>query len=139
MALSQKINIPQKPPMVMIDEITATAEGKIETRFFIRPDNPLCHEGYLTEAGLIENIAQTAAARTGIRNSDVEKEPPTGFIGGIRHLQILRYPMAGEQITTTVEVEHEVFNASVVRGSICLGSERIASCQLKIFLIPDNG
>ena len=62
MASPEKINIPQKPPMVMVDKLIFAEEKKVVTSFLIRRDNIFCSDGVFTEAGLIENMAQTAAA-----------------------------------------------------------------------------
>jgi len=134
MAPSEKIAIPQKPPMVMIDRIVDSTNGLVTSAFLILPGNVFCHRGRFTEAGLIENMAQTAAAAAGLKSDGDGRPPRIGFIGGIRDLVIHHYPEAGQEILTTIEVEHEVFNASVVRGTVKLNGSTIASCQLKIFL-----
>jgi predicted hotdog family 3-hydroxylacyl-ACP dehydratase len=135
MAPSEKINIPQKPPMVMVDRLLPSPEGIVRTGFLIRPDNVLFHQGHLTEAGLIENMAQTAAAGTGMRPAREGEFPPVGYIGGIRNLKIFSYPVAWQEITTTVQILHEVSEASVVKATVFLGDTLIASAELKIFLI----
>ena len=57
--------IPQRPPMVMIDRLMSCDEKQVVTELLIRPDNIFIdHKGF-TSPGLMENIAQTAAARTG--------------------------------------------------------------------------
>jgi len=88
MALPQEINIPQKPPMVMVDRLTGVVENVTTTTFLIRDDNIFCENGELREPGLIENMAQTAAAGTGARTGDSAAEAPAGIIGGIRSLII---------------------------------------------------
>ncbi|MFC2102226.1 3-hydroxyacyl-ACP dehydratase [Bacteroidota bacterium] len=138
MASFETINIPQKPPMVMVDKLIRAEEGIMETTFLIRRDNVFCDDGTFTEAGLVENMAQTAAAGVGSKPDFSKKEAPVGFIGGIRNLKIFRYPVAGDELTTRITIEHEVFNASVVLGEVFLNNELVASCQLKIFLVqPD--
>ena len=67
MALPQEINIPQKPPMVMVDRLTGVVDNVTTTNFLIRDDNIFCEKGEFREPGLIENMAQTAAAGTGAR------------------------------------------------------------------------
>jgi 3-hydroxyacyl-[acyl-carrier-protein] dehydratase len=135
MASSQEINIPQKPPFVMVDRLVSVTEGWIETSFDIREENILCDHGVFTEAGLIENMAQSAAAGTGARPGIKSGKPPIGFIGGIRHLNIHKHPRCGDTIRTTIEIEHEIMDASVVAGKVWLDQQLMAECQLKIFLI----
>ena len=135
MASFKEVKIPQKPPMVMVDKLIRADGGIVETTFRIREDNIFCDEGIFTEPGLVENMAQTAAAGVGSKPDLDGKEPPVGFIGGIRNLKILQYPVPGDELFTRITIEHEVFDASVVLGEIFLKGEPIASCQLKIFLL----
>jgi len=121
--------------MVMVDKLITAANGIVETTFFIREDNLFCDKGLFTEAGLVENMAQTAAAGVGSKPDMAGKEPLVGFIGGIRNLKIVQFPSGGDEIFTRITVEHEVFDASVVQGEVFLNNQLIASCQLKIFLL----
>ena len=57
--------IPQAPPFVMVDVLLYTDELSSRSRFIIKPDNVMVQNGCFTEGGLLENIAQTAAARAG--------------------------------------------------------------------------
>jgi predicted hotdog family 3-hydroxylacyl-ACP dehydratase len=135
MAPSEEINIPQKPPMVMVDRLVEVAGLTTVTTFLIREDNVFCENGKFREPGLIENMAQTAAAGVGSKPGHAGKEAPLGFIGGIRNLVIHHLPAAGEEITTRVTVLHEVFDATIVQGEVFLNDRLIAGCELKIFLI----
>ena len=135
MASSEEINIPQKPPMVMVDRILSIVENRTTTAFLIREDNIFCQDGFFREPGLIENMAQTAAAGVGSKPGVATGEPPMGFIGGIRNLKITGFPSVGEEITTTATLLHEVFDARIIQGEVLLNNELIASCELKIFLV----
>ena len=127
--------IPQKQPVIMIGKLLEVNGMKTVTSFFIREENVFCSEGFLREPGLIENMAQTAAAGVGYVSGKTGKNPPVGFIGGLRNLRIDELPRVGSEIRTEVTVEHEVFDATVVTGKIFLEERCIASCELKIFLM----
>jgi len=135
MASFEKVNIPQKPPMVMVDRLVDVVDKTTVTSFLVREDNVFCENGEFREPGLIENMAQTAAAGVGSKPGTTGGDPPLGFIGGIRDLKIYAFPKVGQEITTTVTVEHEVFDATVVKGVVHLDGALIAECELKIFLI----
>jgi predicted hotdog family 3-hydroxylacyl-ACP dehydratase len=135
MAPSEEINIPQKPPMVMVDRLLRAEGTETVTSLYIRKENVFIDRGRLSEAGLIENMAQTAAAGTGASTDGAGQEPRTGFIGGIKDLKISELPAIGEEIITRVTVEHTVFDANVVRAEITLNRNVIAACEMKIFLI----
>jgi predicted hotdog family 3-hydroxylacyl-ACP dehydratase len=137
MALSEEINIPQKPPMVMIDRLARISGSETETLLTIRKDNVFVDDGLFTEAGLIENMAQTAAA--GVEhNAGSGNKPAPGFIGSIRNLNIYILPPVGVQIKTIVKVEHEVGDATVVKGEIFLNNNLSASCEMNIFRIINH-
>ena len=134
MASSEEVNIPQKPPMVMVDRILEISGEETVTAFRIKPDNILCENGFFSEAGLIENMAQTAAAGAGAGIREGGGEPPVGFIGGIKNLRIFALPLEGTEIRTRVKVLHRIMEASVVQGEVWQDQQLLASCELKIFL-----
>jgi predicted hotdog family 3-hydroxylacyl-ACP dehydratase len=127
--------IPQRPPMVMIENLILAEEKKTISSLTILPENIFCENGVLKEPGLIENMAQTAAAGSGYKSISKQQKPPEGFIGGIRNLVINALPEIGQVIRTEVIVEHEIFDALVVNGKVFLGESMIASCEMKIFQI----
>lgn len=59
--------LPQRPPFIMVDKLTYYDPKHAKTVFLVRADNIFCHDGVMEEAGLVENIAQTCAARTGFK------------------------------------------------------------------------
>ena len=125
--------IPQRPPMVMVGELVSVEGKTTTTTFRITEENLFLQGGSLSEAGIIENIAQTAAAGAGYRARQEGMEPPRGFIGQIRNLVIHFLPAAGEEITTEVTVEHEVMDATVITGRSFIKGKLLAGCELKIF------
>jgi len=124
--------------MVMVDRIVSISGKTTETAFLIGEDNVLCENGRFTESGLIENMAQTAAAGAGTSPADAGKEARRGFIGGIRNLKIDDLPAVGQEIITRATVIHEVFEAAVVMGEVFLDHRLIASCELKIFALKEQ-
>jgi predicted hotdog family 3-hydroxylacyl-ACP dehydratase len=126
--------IPQKAPFIMIGKLLDVTVNKTVTSLLINEDNLFCSERIFREPGLIENMAQTAAAGVGYISKKAGKEPPVGFIGGLRNLQIYELPEMGKEIRTEVFLEHEVLNATVVSGKIYLEERCIVTCELKIFL-----
>lgn len=126
--------IPQRPPFVMIDKVL-TADGTVsETSFTVRDGELFVEAGYFIESGLVENMAQTAAAGTGYKAQEDGKPAPIGFIGALKGLHITELPKVGETITTTITFVHQVMNAHIVQGLARIGNREIARCELKIFL-----
>jgi predicted hotdog family 3-hydroxylacyl-ACP dehydratase len=129
--------LPQRPPMVMIDTFISCTDIKTFTSLTIIPENIFVTNGFLAEPGIIENIAQTAAAGLGfsIINKGLGNEVPVGVIGGINNLKIYFLPKTGVVIKTEVTIVHEVLNASIISGKVFAGNRLVADCEMKIFLI----
>jgi len=126
--------LPQRPPFVMIDQLLQADDRLIKTTFTVREGHELVKNGYFTEAGLVENMAQTAAAGTGAKAQQNSEAAPVGFIGALKNLMIKELPRIGETITTEIIFVHQVMNAHIVQGTVKLEGREIAACELKIFL-----
>jgi predicted hotdog family 3-hydroxylacyl-ACP dehydratase len=125
--------LPQRPPFVMVDKLLRCDREVAVTSLLVRSDNIFCDNGQLMEAGVVENIAQTCAARIGYINKYICKDTvKLGFIGAIRNMEILRLPQVGETITTRVETVKEVFKMTLVSAAVCIGKELISSAEMKI-------
>src|SRR5688500_2582645 len=84
--------IPQRPPFVMIDSLLHYDEAVTRSAFRIMAGNILLENGRLSEAGLVENIAQTAAARAGFIASMSRQPVQVGYIGSLKNLRVYDLP-----------------------------------------------
>ncbi|MDR2690742.1 MAG: pseudouridylate synthase [Dysgonamonadaceae bacterium] len=126
--------LPQQPPFVMIDKLLNYGEVT-ETALTVKDDNLFCDNGLLSEAGIVENIAQTCAARTGYFNKYINKSAvQLGFIGAIRNMEIFRFPKTGEVLHTQIRILEEIFRMTLIRAVVNIGNETIAGCEMKISL-----
>lgn len=125
--------IPQRPPFVLIDQFIM--DGEAHSLFVVPKDHILVEDGRLSEAGLVENIAQTAAARAGYISRSEGKPVSLGYIGAVQKLTVHALPVAGAALRTTIDVKHQIFNATVVEGTVRAGDEVLASCEMKIFIV----
>lgn len=125
--------IPQRPPFVLIDRFSMDPEAY--SLFVVPEDHVLVEDGRLSEAGLVENIAQTAAARAGYISRSEGKPVPLGYIGAVQKLVVLALPETGATLRTTIETKHQIFNATVVEGIVRAGDQTLASCEMKIFIV----
>ncbi len=127
--------IPQRPPFVMVDRIVSSGEKTTRSLFKITSGNIFVEGGVLKEPGLVENIAQTAAARAGFIAKEENKPVRLGFIGGIRNLEIFGYPEVNTEIETEITIENQIFDVSVISGKITGNDRILATCEMKIFII----
>jgi predicted hotdog family 3-hydroxylacyl-ACP dehydratase len=128
--------LPQRPPFVMIDRLTHFDETVTTTQLTVRTDNLFTEaDGHLNPCALVENIAQTCAARMGYINRYIYRQRVRlGYIGGIKNLQVLRTPRVGELLTTSIEVLQEVMKLTLVNATVRVGDEVIVTAEMKIAL-----
>jgi len=126
--------IPQRPPMVMVDSLIEATEKRIVSRFTVKNGNVFLEENVLKEAGIIENIAQTAAAGVGYKQVTQKLPVKLGFIAAIKNLKIYSLPGLNSQIETIVEVVNEVMEVTIVQGTVMESGNKIAECELRIFI-----
>lgn len=126
--------IPQRDPICLVHTIYDCNNEGIKTGFLIESNHLLVNGGKITEAGITENMAQSAAAQAGYLARRQNQEPKVGFIGNIKDLKINFLPETGSEIITEVNIKAFVMNVTlVVAKSVCDGKE-VASCEMKIFL-----
>jgi predicted hotdog family 3-hydroxylacyl-ACP dehydratase len=126
--------IPQRAPFVMVDEILLSSELSTQSKFLVHADNIFVENGLLKEPGLVENIAQTAAARAGYISHMESKPVSVGYIGAIKNLQINSFPKVGDEIITEITIENQIFNVTLISGKITCNDKLLAHCQMKIFI-----
>lgn len=123
----------------MIDTLEYCEGNVTTTSFEVRADNIFVRNGELQEPGIIENIAQTAAAKAGYEIKKHGAEPIPGFIGAVKNLVIHTLPKVGETLTTTVTIKMEIMGVTLVEGNSSCNTTNIASCEMKIILQkPEN-
>lgn len=126
--------LPQRPPFILIDRLVDFDETRTVTRFTVRGEHLFCEQGTLQPEGLVENIAQTCAARMGYINLLHAERVKLGFIGAIRDLEIRRRPRCGETLRTTIIRQEEIFRMMLVEATVCSGDELLATARMKIAL-----
>lgn len=130
--------IPQRPPMVLIDRLIRTDGKSAAGRLFITESNMFCENGFLQEAGLIEFIAQTAAAYEGYRQLSLHEEIKTGYIGAIKNLSIHSLPEINTEILSEIIVDSELLGYTIITGRIFQNNIVIAGCEMRILVGTPN-
>jgi predicted hotdog family 3-hydroxylacyl-ACP dehydratase len=126
--------IPQRPPFVMIGELEHCEDTVARSRFEIKSDNIFVSDGILQEAALVENIAQTAAARAGWMAQKNDQPVAIGYIGAIQQLEITALPQVGQVLETEIRIVNQVFDVTLISGKINCDGKLLASCDMKIFI-----
>ncbi len=123
--------IPQKYPFVMVDKLLHYSDKNVVSGLTITNDNIFYNNQYFTESGLIEHMAQTVALYTGYQYYLLQKPAPTGYIGSIKSVEILKLPKLKEQLITTATILHEIMGVTLVHIVVTLNEETIAISEMK--------
>lgn len=126
--------IPQRPPMVLVSRIYKCDPQSVITGFDIKDSCVFVKDNRLQEPGIIENMAQTAAAMAGYEAVSKNTKPVVGFIGNIKNLGIHFLPEQNTELITEVVTKTQVMNVSLVDARSYSGNQLVASCEMKIFL-----
>ena len=129
-----KLLIPQMHPIIMVDQLIYSDELITRSNFLIAENNIFVESGEFKEAGLIENIAQTAAARVGYIAKKESKAIPIGYIGSIKNLIFFSLPNVNELLETEVKIVNQIFNVAIINGTVTCKNQLLVSCEMKIII-----
>lgn len=130
--------IPQRAPIVMVDKFLGMNDKISQTSFTVKDDCIFVENGVLSECGLIEHIAQSAAARVGYICKVNNQPVPIGYIGAVNDFIIVNHPRKDDVITTHIEILQEIFTITLIQARCYVGETEIATCKMKIFLESDE-
>ena len=104
----------------------------------VRDGNLFVDNGTMNACGLMENIAQTCAARMGFANRyNGDGSVRIGFIGAVKNLDVKELPKVGDVLTTTVDVRAEVMGMTLVGATVTSGDRLLATAEMKIAMKED--
>jgi predicted hotdog family 3-hydroxylacyl-ACP dehydratase len=126
--------IPQRPPFVLVDDLLYVDQKTSRCSFRIPEGNLFADDGFYSTAGLVESMAQTAAAGTGYLSSKENRPVPLGYIGAVQKLEVLEWPPVGSEISMTINLITNILQVSLVSGIVQCGDRTLASCEMKIFI-----
>lgn len=123
--MSEKLNnypildlLPQRPPFVMVHQLVHFDPVVTRTLLFVKTDNLFVEGGRLSASGLLENVAQTCAARMGYISRQEQGPIKVGVIGALRNMVVHRLPEVGETLLTSIEVQEEMFGMVLAHASV---------------------
>ena len=120
---------------MFVDRLVHYEERETVTSFTVTVDHLLVEDGRLVAAGILENMAQSSAARIGYLCKYILHVPVRiGYIGAIKKFRVHRLPAVGETLTTTILFREDVFGISLVDAAVRIGEDLIAEASLKTTL-----
>ncbi len=126
--------IPQRPPIVMIDKFYEGNGACSYSGLTISEHTLFFEDDCFREPGIMEHIAQSAAAWIGYLFKQREEPVPVGYIGSIDKLKISFLPKVGDELFTEIKVIQEVYDITLIGAIVKIGNEVVAECRMKIFL-----
>lgn len=125
--------LPQQPPFVMVERITAFSRDTTVTETTLSADCLFVDNGQISTEGMIENVAQTCAVRIGYIGKYIEHRPlAVGVVGAVSRLQVFGFPRVGDVLTTTVTVEQEVFGITLISARVECGGQTMLTTSMKL-------
>jgi len=126
--------IPQRYPFVMVDKLVYFSDEKIVSGFTISEDTLFARNGTFQEPGLIENMAQTIALHTGYQYFLKNQDAPMGYIGAIAKVEINALPVIGDELSTTVNILHDIMGVTLIASEIQCKGVLVATGKMKTVL-----
>jgi predicted hotdog family 3-hydroxylacyl-ACP dehydratase len=126
--------IPQKPPFVLVNKLLYADENTCCCSFKIPEGNIFALKGFYSTPGLVESMAQTAAAGTGYLFKKENKTVPIGYIGAVQKLEVTEWPPAKAEIMMEISLLTNILQVSLVSGIVKYKGKIIATCEMKIFV-----
>ena len=117
----------------MIGKLLDVEEDLTRSSFLINDNNVFVKDGFFQEAGLMENIAQTAALKEGYIAQAENKPVAVGYIGAVNNFEVFDLPKAGDEIITEISTQNQIFDITVLSGKVWLGDRLLAQCEMKVF------
>ena len=118
----------------MVGKLLQSDEESTKSSFSIQADNVFVRSGLFQEAGLMENIAQTAALRAGYAAQLQAESVAVGYIGAVNNFEIFDLPKVGDEIITSVKVLTQVLGITVLSGEVWLKHNLLAKCEMKVIV-----
>jgi predicted hotdog family 3-hydroxylacyl-ACP dehydratase len=126
--------IPQKYPFVLVDKLLYADENTSRCSFPIPDEHLFVKNGFYSTSGMVESMAQTAAAGTGYLFKKANKAVPIGYIGAVQKLEVFGWPPAHSEITMEIKLLTNILQVSLVSASVKWSAGVLASCEMKIFI-----
>lgn len=126
--------VPQRPPFLMVSRLVYFDPTETIIEYDVPLRGHLINANILSEAGIMEHMAQSCAAHIGYR--DREKPVKIGVIGAISKFELIRRIMTPSTISTIITEMAEVGDMLMVEARTYDNTGMLAAkCQLKISLI----
>lgn len=123
--------------MLMVDFVTEISENEVKTVFEIKEDNIFVQNGFLSEAGIIENIAQTCSSIFGQSFFGEENDDSVkliGFITSLKKIKIHSLPKIGDEIISDAVMVSKFENICNMHCNTYSGEKLLVEADINLFI-----
>ena len=142
--INKNINIqdflPHREPMLMVDTILEIKEKEVITSFRISENNIFVENNCFSEAGLIENIAQTCSAIAGqdlnedLQNHHDPGSKVIGFITNIKKVKIHKLPSVHDEIISKAVLDSQFGDICNILCKTYLDEDLLVEAEISLFI-----
>ncbi|MBB4808067.1 putative hotdog family 3-hydroxylacyl-ACP dehydratase [Chryseobacterium defluvii] len=128
--------LPHREPMLMVDHILELTKENVITSFEITHHNIFVHHNEFSEAGLIENLAQTCSAILGqsfFENPEADTKV-IGFITNIKKIEIFSLPKTGDKIISKASLISQYENICHIFCETFNNDELLIRAEINLFI-----
>jgi predicted hotdog family 3-hydroxylacyl-ACP dehydratase len=128
--------VPQRPPMLLVDEVLDAGDDAITCAALVRPDNLFVADGRAHASVALEYMAQAIAALAGLRARADGQPPAIGMIAACRDLELfVEHLCPGDLLHITAT---RVFSGAMAeyRAGVTRRGEPIAAAVLHVVGAP---
>ena len=126
--------IPQRAPVMMVGALLSYSDEGAETSYVVDDDSWYCVNGHIDEQGIMEHVAQSAAAWGGYAGYLRGEEPKLGYVEEFSKFEILSMPGAGKEIRTRIHSLGTAAGVTLMESETVCGEDVVARGRLKIFI-----
>lgn len=120
--------LPHRPPFRFVDRVVSRAEASAEMAIDLGPTDARLTNGVLPPLMLLESLAQTIAAFSGMQAGGAEP----GMLVEIDRARLLRAAPAGASVRLVVERRHALGNMSRFGARAELAGELLVEAELTV-------
>lgn len=125
-----RFEIPQQQPFAMIDSVLQCNPETTICLYTPLVDNPMVIDGFFSPEGMIEMMAQSAAARASILSGGAVR---IGYIVTVRGFRCNANVQVNKTLRSELKLINEVMQFQVFNVCVFLENDKIAEAEIRIF------
>lgn len=121
---------------MMVGALLSCSDDGAETSYVVGEDSWYSVNGHIDEQGIMEHVAQSAAAWGGYPGYLRGEESKLGYVAEFSKFEILSMPLIGAELRTTLSVLGAAGGVTLMEAETLSGGKAVAQGRLKIYLQP---